>query len=270
MVEHSMSQETPGMASRSLHGVGLFERCLYVAWFTFVVKYRKTSLGPFWLLVAPIIFITLLGALYSRVASVEPEVLVPHLATGFIVWTLIGGFVAQSTTVFQRNRAQILQGSMRLIDIVTVDVMMTVLQFLHQIIIIAAVFLFFGLTVGFYALLSLVGLALLIANGFWLTMAFGILGARYRDLTQIMIAIMRVAFLATPIIWMATGPRGGVFGPFLLFNPFYHFLEIVRAPLLGNSIALSTWLIVLAITVGGFALTGYLRKRFAPLVPLWV
>lgn len=246
--------------------LGRFQRWLYVAWFDFVVTYRKTTLGPFWLLVGPALFIAVLGALYSRVNSVSADVLIPHLTIGLILWTLIGGFVTKSTTVFQRNRAQILQGSMSLTDIVMVDVITIFLQFLHQIIIIVVVLLIFRQDIGLYALVSLLGLTVLIANGLWLSMAFGILGARYRDLYQVAAAIMRMAFLATPIIWVT---RPGL-GPFLLLNPFYHFLEIVRAPLLGNPVPFVSWAVVLALTAGGFIFAVFLYRRYGRLVPLWV
>jgi len=154
---------------------------------------------------------------------------------------------------------------------VMVEVFTTFLQFLHQLVIIVAVFVIFGLGIGLYALVSLVGLILLIANGLWLTVVFGIISARYRDLAEIVQAIMRIAFLATPIIWIpGEGARGGVMGAFLTFNPFYHFLELIRAPLLGNSIASLSWLVVLFITALGFVLAQLMYDRFARQVPLWV
>ena len=121
------------------------------------------------------------------------------------------------------------------------------------------------------ALLSLAGLAIIILNGIWVTRLFGILGARYRDLSEVFQAVMRIAFLATPIIWIpGAGMRGGVMGAFLIFNPFYHFIEIVRAPLLGTPIAAMSWGIVAAITSIGFGLSWLVSRRFAPLVPLWI
>jgi ABC-2 type transport system permease protein/lipopolysaccharide transport system permease protein len=197
------------------------------------------------------------------------------MTVGLVVWTLIGGFAGQSSTVFQRNRAQLLQGSMSLTEIVMVDVITTTLQFMHQIVIIVAVFIIFMKPLTSYSLLSVIGLALVIANGYWLTMVFGIVGSRFRDLSQIMSAIMRIAFLATPIIWVvpevASGEaRGHLLGKFLLFNPFYHLLEVVRAPLLGNHIEWSTWLIVILMTISGFVLMRFMYTRFGRLVPLWV
>ena len=83
---------------------------------------------------------------------------------------------------------------------------------------------------------------------------------------------MRVAFLATPIIWMPGmgGGRSKVMGAFLDFNPFYHFLELIRAPLLGNPIAPLSWIVVITITITGFTLAYYFYNRFAKNIPLWV
>jgi len=248
-----------------------FHSWLYVAWFRFLIHYRKMLLGPAWLLVGPALFIGVLGLLFSEVSGMPREIFIPHLAVGLIVWTLITGFVSGSTTLFPRARPQILQGGMALTDIVMVDVFTTVLMFLHQSVIIVAVFVLVGLGIGLYALISLVGLTLLVANGIWFTIVFGIIGARYRDLSEVVQAIMRIAFLATPIIWMPSeGARAGILGVYLTLNPFYHFLELVRAPLLGNAIAPLSWLVVLSITACGFALAQTMYVRFARLVPLWV
>ena len=165
-----------------------------------------------------------------------------------------------------------MQGAMNLASIVVTEVFSTTLQFLHQVIIIVVVFVVMGKSISLYSLISFVGLLLLIANGFWLTYFFGIIGARYRDLREIITPIMRIAFLATPIIWIPdTGEgRSAVMTAFLTFNPFYHFLEIVRAPLLGNPIDPLSWIVVLAITGVGFTLAWIFQKRFAHKIPLWV
>ena len=259
------------MQSTNLIGMNVrYDRWLYIAWFQFIVRYRMTALGPAWLLVGPILFVSTLGLLFAHVGNVDVARFIPHLTVGLIVWTLIGSFVTASTTVFQRHRPQIMQGGMRLTDIVMVEVASTVIQFLHQVPIIAGVFLLLGVAVGPQALLSLPGLALLVLNGVWLTIVFGIIGARYRDLAEVVQAIMRIAFLATPIIWVPGDAGHGVVSAFITFNPFFHFLEIVRAPLLGSPIAPLSWAIALSITGVGFALAHVFYRRYGRLVPLWV
>jgi ABC-2 type transport system permease protein len=248
-----------------------FSALFYMTYFQFAVQYRKTMIGPAWVLLGPTLFILTLGLLFSEVSNVPAEVFVPHLAVGFVVWTLVSGFVVGSPTVFPRSRAQILQGGMSLVDIVVVDVMRTVLHFLHQVIILVAIYFIYDLTWTMYSWVSLIGLGFLVANGVWLTMFFGIVGARYRDLAEIVNAVMRIAFLATPIIWLPSERgSGGVMGRFLDFNPFYHFLEIVRAPLLGNEIGSLSWMVVLSVTTIGFLLTILFHDRLKDRIPLWV
>jgi ABC-2 type transport system permease protein len=244
---------------------------LYSAWFNFVVNYRRTILGPAWLLVSPALFVGCLGLLFTKINATTASQFIPYFAIGYVCWTLVSGFITSSPTVFQRNQPQILQGGCSLTDIIMVDVIFTVLHFLHQAVIIVIVMLIYGIPLKFYSLVSLVGFTLIIANGIWLSYFFGIVGVRYRDLGQIVQSIVGIAFLATPIIWMPSmGDRSGVLEAFLTFNPLFHFLELIRAPLLGNPIAPLSWVVVLSITVAGFALARYTYDRLSRHIPLWV
>jgi ABC-2 type transport system permease protein/lipopolysaccharide transport system permease protein len=82
---------------------------------------------------------------------------------------------------------------------------------------------------------------------------------------------MRIAFLATPIIWMpGDGGSGGVMGAFLVFNPFFHFVEVVRAPLLGDQVSLLSWIIVLSVTGIGMIVAHIMNGRYSRLIPLWI
>lgn len=244
---------------------------LYAAWLQFLIRYRRTLLGPLWIMITPLLFICFLGSLFSEISKISPHEFIPHLAVGLITWSLINSFVTSSTLVFVHGKAQILQGNVSISSIVMMDVFSNILTFLHQVIIIVGVLIYYKIGFGFYSLLSFVGFFFLILNGIWLSFVFGILGARYRDLLEVVLAVMRIAFLATPIIWLPgdTG-RGGLLSYFLTFNPFYHFLEIVRAPLLGNAIEPLSWIVVIVITVFGGGLAFWFHRRFSPLVPLWI
>ncbi|MFN3867911.1 MAG: ABC transporter permease [Hyphomicrobiaceae bacterium] len=242
-----------------------------LAWFKFAIRYRRTIIGPAWLLVAPTLFIVALGLLFSEVNGVAKARFIPHLAIGLITWTLISGYSTGSANVFRRSRAQLLEGGLGLSDIVMVEVVEVALVFAHQIVIIVAVFVLYGLPLTSYALVSLLGVALIIINGVWMTQVFGIVGARYLDLSEFMQAAMRIAFLATPIIWIpGDDGRGHVMAVFLKFNPFYHFLQLVRAPLLGDAISPLSWVVVGTITVAGLVLARVVRARYGRFVPLWV
>lgn len=237
----------------------------------FLIGYRRTAIGPLWMLVGPALFIAVLGRLYAHINQAQAHLFIPFLTVGLVCWSLIQVLIMNSSTVFQRNRAQILEGVLSLDDIVVIDVLKAVLAFMHQVLIIVVVFILYDVHLHSGALLSLVGLAIVIANGIWIAHIFGILGARYRDVSEVFNAVLRIAFLATPIMWMPTdGMQGGALGAFLIFNPFYHILEVLRAPLLGQPISALTWGLVLSMTAVTFLTAKWLRSRYGRFVPLWV
>jgi ABC-2 type transport system permease protein/lipopolysaccharide transport system permease protein len=242
----------------------------YSVWLKFGLTYRKTSLGPFWLVVSPAVFIGFLGYLFSYVNKKPIEVFIPHLSVGYITWVFISGILNAAPTLFVRRRSELLQGQMRLTDIVFSDIFQGLLTYLHQMLVVVAVFLWFSISLTPAAILSLIGLGLIILNAVWVYLVLGTLGARYRDLVEMLTAIVRLGFFITPIIWIPENGQGGVLGAFLILNPFYHFLELVRAPLLGQPIAMINWIVVISITLLGFLFAEILYRRVSRFVPLWV
>lgn len=242
----------------------------YSTWLRFALKYRKTSLGPLWLLVSPALFVIFLGYMFSQVNSSELHVFVPHLAIGYITWTLVSGYINGGCTVFLRKRSEILQGNMRLTDVVLADNFETLLHYLHQVTIIVCVFLYFNLIPSLYSLYSILGLMLLIYTGFWVTIILGLVGARYRDLVEIVTSVMRICFFITPIIWIPLDGTGGALGSFLIFNPFYHYLELIRAPLLGNAISQLSMIVVIGSNILGTFVMVVAYSKSARFLALWV
>ena len=243
----------------------------YFAGMKFLIKYRRTALGPLWLIVSPALFIGLLGLLFSEIGAIPPDVFIPHLTIGLIMWSLISGCILASSTVLQRNRAQILQGNQSIVVIGATETILVFLTFLHQMLLVAFVLWYFQKPLGWVALESLLGLALVSTIGFCCMIIFGILGARYRDLQEVFNAVMRVAFLATPIIWMpGESGRGAIMEKFLLLNPFYHMIETVRAPLSGQSTPSLSLVITTAIAALAILLAYAFHRRFARFVALWV
>lgn len=241
----------------------------YSTWMKFALKYRKTALGPLWVMVSPAMFVGFLGFMYSKVNTVSLEVFVPHLAIGYITWLFMSTLVNQGATLFVSRRQEMLQGRVVVTDIVFSSIFLSLLQYAQQAIIFVLVLLFYSVVLNLYSLVSLIGVFILFINGFWVTVFFGILGARYRDLAEVVTAVMRLAFFITPIIWIPKDGQGGVLGAFLIYNPFYHYLELVRAPLLGNAIMPISWIVVGIITTAGIILSALLYRRTARFLPIW-
>ena len=100
-------------------------------------------------------------------------------------------------------------------------------------------------------------------------MLLGAFAARFRDVPPIIASIVRIAFFVTPIIWMpALLPHRAVLP--MNLNPFFHVLEVVRAPLLGEVPGAVSWLAMIGMTLFGVALTFVVYVRYRWRIAYWV
>jgi ABC-2 type transport system permease protein/lipopolysaccharide transport system permease protein len=95
-------------------------------------------------------------------------------------------------------------------------------------------------------------------------MIISVLCIKNRDLTQLISSIMGVLTFVTPIIFMIELFPGRA--ALISFNPFFHLLEIIRDPLLGNqpdfqnySVSLSILLFLFLIITRYFTLNNVRR-----------
>ena len=104
----------------------------------------------------------------------------------------------------------------------------------------------------------------------------GIVSTRFRDLTPITQSIVQLMFFLTPIVWIyddllnSPNPAIAERARIAEFNPFLHFIEIVRAPLLGADQQLRHWVIVVGITILGWVLALTIMRRYRARVAYWV
>ena len=248
---------------------------LLATWFNLLLRYRQTFIGPLWMVARPVMFILFLGALFVGLSNFSSSVFIPHMTIGFICWTLIGGYLGRSDAVFSRNKAYLLDNNRSHTDVVVLDNAELILHFLHQCIIIVIVVLLYGTVKSPYALMSILGLGIVIFTGILLTIIFGILGSRFKDVGQIIASINGIAFLATPIIWMpnlenVSAGRRNILEVYLDYNPFYHYLELIRAPLMGTPITPYTWAFVGVGTTLSAILATILYQRYRHLIVFWV
>ena len=243
---------------------------IYSSWFLMMVKYRKTLLGPLWLMVGPAVLVFALGQLYATINSVNLAYFVPFLTVGIIVWSLMIALIDGGTNVFFHNRDKIIHSGTPLLDVIMTNIFTAMLKLIHHLVILVVVYIIYRWGLSLYVFVSVLGVLILMYNGIWWAIVMGILGVRFRDVSEIVTAIMGAMFFLTPILWTPDAPgRGGMLGPYLTYNPLYHFLEIIRAPIMGEPIDALSWMVVGTITVVGTVIAWLFHRRFAHLLPTW-
>jgi ABC-2 type transport system permease protein/lipopolysaccharide transport system permease protein len=258
-----------GVALRDI-SAGLWRRHVWglLGWQDIRQRYRRSQLGAFWITLSMGIMVASLGVLYAALFRIEVSDYLPFLTLGFIIWGLISGLVTDGCTVFITSEGIIKQVDLPLSVHVYRTLWRNLIIFAHNLVIFVIVALLFAVWPGIVGLWALPGLALLCLNGVWLVIILGLVSARFRDLPQIVASVLQVAFFVTPIIWkpeLIPGPS-----PVLYLNPFFHFIELVRAPLLGEVPPLVSWLAVIGISAVGWAAMLVVFSQYRRRIAYWV
>ena len=242
-------------------GIRRRELWLFLGWRDVRRHYKRSILGPFWLTLSMGITVGGLGILYAKIFNREIDTYIPFLAIGFIMWGLIGGSIGGACDVFSGAAGSIRQVRMPLSLYLFQNAWKQFITFLHNFVIYILVAAIFGIWPGAAGLLFIPAVFLIVVNGLFISMILGPLCARYRDIPMIVASIMQFAFFLSPILWDPEHVQNRAL--FLGLNPFYHFIEIVREPLLGRTASLVNWLACIGITIvlGVLALSFFSRYR---------
>jgi len=256
---------------------GLHQRELWLSlgWQDIKQRYRRSTLGPLWITIATGVMAVALGLLYSILFQIPLAEFLPHVTVGLIMWGFISGCIKEGAEVFIANEGLIKQLPSALSVHVYRLVWRQFLFLCHNLVIWVILMLVFPRPLGWELLLSVVGLGVLMINGVWVSMLFGILATRFRDIAPLLDSMVQLLFYMTPIVWTTQTlyEQGGQIADrarIAEINPLYHYLEIVRAPMLGQSVDAYHWWIVLACTAVGLLLAFVALRRFRSRVPYWV
>lgn len=239
-----------------------------MGWNDILQRYRRSLLGPFWLTASMTVMVVSLGVLYAELFKTPIDDLLPHLCVGLLVWSLIANFLTEGSAIFTASESFIKQVRLPFSVYVYRSAWSKLIIFAHNFVIYFGVLLYFGISPGATALLAGPALAVVVLNGALATVSIGILSSRFRDIPQLIASLVQIVFFVTPIMWKPSLLSQRAYIADL--NPFYHLVEIVRAPLLGGVPSPSSYLAVLLITAVNLGLAGYIFMRFRSRIAYWI
>ncbi|HXZ10405.1 MAG TPA: ABC transporter permease, partial [Paraburkholderia sp.] len=218
-----------------------------LGWADIRFRYRRTILGPFWLTLSTGVTVLAIGLLYSGLLRQDLSAYLPALAIGIITWNFFNTSVNEGCSVFIGAAGFIKAYTIPLPIYVFRLLWRNIVMFLHNFLIVFAVWLFFRWELSPILLLSLVGYALMVAFVLGVVLLFGVLCTRFRDIPQIVASVLQLVFFITPIMWLpsALGSHHWV----VEFNPLFSIIEVVRGPLLNQMPQPQQWLIAIGCTL---------------------
>jgi lipopolysaccharide transport system permease protein len=114
------------------------------------------------------------------------------------------------------------------------------------------------------------GVFLVLVNCAWIVLLLSMLCLRYRDLQQLIASLIQILMFVTPILWLPDTLPAGSRQFFVTGNPFYHFIDIIRAPLLGKQPMFSTYVATLLVAITGWSLAYLVFRRFRKRIAYWI
>lgn len=233
------------------------------------LRYQRTVIGPFWATLSLGIFVIVMGILWSQLWKMETKTYLPFLTSGLITWFFISAITTEGCGTFSDSEMMVKQLRISYTMLGLSVVWRNLIAFGHNLLIYALVFLYAGKSLTWSMLLIIPGIVLLCVNGAWISLVLGLICARYRDVRQLVTSLLQISMFLTPIFWTPEQLRGRV-SILADYNPLYHLVQIVRAPLLGQAPDTLNWIVAGGIAILGWAVMFLLHARFRWRIAYWL
>ncbi|WP_439271210.1 ABC transporter permease [Pseudochrobactrum sp. HB0163] len=251
-----------------LNSLAHFRLWLMLGWLEIRQRYVRSRIGPFWMTISMGVMITSLGVVYGNLFGAELRDYLPALAVGFVFWGFISGTISEGCNSYVAAGAYLKQVPLNRAVFCLQTLWRNLIIFAHNAVIILIVLIYFGYDFYSEIYLFIPGFLLLLWNLLWISTLLATICARYRDLHQIVASILQVFFYITPILFKRNMLEQY---PLLIeLNPFAHFLEIVRSPLLGQPVPALSWIFSLSAAIIGTLICLWFHGRYRARIPYWV
>ncbi|MGE0734281.1 MAG: ABC transporter permease [Alphaproteobacteria bacterium] len=231
-------------------------------------RYRRSILGPFWITLSMGMMIAAVGLTFGTLFGANMQTYLPFLTLGLLIWQFISASVSDGCQAFTFAEVYIKQVDLPLTTYVYRFVWRNLLLFFHNAAVYVVVALIMGLWPSPLALLALPGLLIVILNCVWVGLLFGCLSTRFRDVPMIVTSVLQFLFFLSPVMWRPEQLAGRQ--ELVVWNPFYHMIELFRAPLLGQVPDMLSWIVGLGCLVCGGTATFVFFARFRNRIAYWL
>jgi ABC-type polysaccharide/polyol phosphate export permease len=232
------------------------------------LRYRGSVLGPFWVTLTNLIMIASMGVIYGRLFGLDTAHYMPYITVGLLIWQFISGMIIEGCTTFTSASDVIQQVPMPFSVQAYRVVYRNILLLAHNAVLIPLALILFEVPIDWRIVEIVPALILLSFNGLWICLFLGGISTRFRDIPPIVSNIVQVLFFLTPIFWPIN--QVGNLERVLRLNPFFAWIDVVRAPLLGMAPENTSWPILIACTIAGSTLSFYFFVRFRARIAYWI
>lgn len=227
------------------------------------LRYRRSVIGFFWTIIAPLLQYIIIAYVFKYASKMTDAHFFPYFFSGSVIFSAISATLLRAPMVMITNELYI----KKIYLPKTIYVLNTCLYELTNFFFSAGALFLLGLLTGSISLslplLSLpIAVFLLFVTLIGLSGILSIGGVYFRDLAYILPPVMQAAFFLTPIVYrIEILPERAQ--RLMVFNPFYHLIEIFRLPITEGRVATAfNYGAAAAFALCSLVLGYWLLKRF--------
>ncbi|MDB4683260.1 ABC transporter permease [bacterium] len=245
-----------------------------VWWFTATARtkarFARTLLGSFWLGLSNLLSIAALALVYGTVFKVQDfNTYVVYLGIGLVVWNSISAAVSSAPNLFEHNHAHVHNTNLNPIFYTLEEWAFQMQTFVQSFLMVILALSFFqkNLIVNLlvYGWLPLINLFLFL---YWFPALLCLLGARYRDIYQLVPIVLQLVFLLSPILYKKDNLGAMIWTANV--NPLYRILSPVRHTLMAGEVQWLVGLGLLSVNLVGIFLFIKLLNKEKPNLPFLI
>jgi ABC-2 type transport system permease protein/lipopolysaccharide transport system permease protein len=224
-----------------------YQTWFFLARFDLKLKYRRAFLGPWWVVLGMGLSAGILCLLWSTIFNLYWRDYLTYLFSGFIIWMYISSIVIEAPSIFSANKHLITSTNATPVFYVLRKCSLSLLLFLHHLPLIFIVIILVNPEIDLRVIFTFpLAIFIVFINAVFVTLSFGFLGARFRDVEPTVQSLMAPMFLLTPVLWKPEMLGESI--NLIYFNPFTYFVGILRNDITGMEFDAYLW-------IGSFAIT---------------
>ncbi len=224
-----------------------------VWWFTATARTKarfvRTIFGSFWLGLSNLFSIGALALVYGAVFKVKDfDTYVVYLGIGLVVWNSIAAAIGSSPNLFEHNHAHVHNTNLNPVFYTLEEWAFQIQTFIQSFLLVILALSFFQndliVNLILYGWLPILNLFLFL---YWLPVFVCLLGARYRDLYQLVPIVLQLVFLLSPILYNKENLGRMVWTA--NFNPLYRILSPIRSTLMQGRLEINSGMVIFIINI---------------------
>ncbi len=220
----------------------------YTAWTRTKARFIRTYLGNIWIGLSNLLAVCALGSVYRFIFNVSNfKYYFGYLGIGITIWGFIAGTILASSSIFQATKLKSLNSEFTPSYFFLEEVFFQLYCFFQSALPVLIVLLIIGVANPLTIFISIIPAINLFLVIFILSGLIALIGAKYKDLAQLIPVILQLIFLSSPIMFYkeAMG-RAYVISK---YNILYRSLDSVRSALLDGKITILKELLLLPLLI---------------------